>query len=92
MAKLLGALAPVLVRPMTPLPSWSSIPLGLDPNGQRNAAYAGGGQVNLPADYSLKQPLHTAISLPTIRTSQPPLKLRRVSSEAVDLGTEGALR
>jgi hypothetical protein len=48
MAKLLGALAPVLVRPMTPLPSGSSIPLGLDPNSQRDAAYAGGGQVNLP--------------------------------------------
>jgi hypothetical protein len=38
MAKLLGALAPVLVIPMTPLPSWSSIPLGRDPNSQRDAA------------------------------------------------------
>jgi hypothetical protein len=68
MAKLLGDLAPVLVSPMMSLPSWSSIPLGLDPNGQRDAAYAGGGQVNLPADYSLKQLTHTAISLPSIGT------------------------
>jgi hypothetical protein len=43
MAKLLGARAPVLVSPMTSLPSGSSIPLGLDSNSQRGAAYTGGG-------------------------------------------------
>jgi hypothetical protein len=38
MAKLLGSLAPVLVIPMTPLLSGSSIPLGLDTHSQRDAA------------------------------------------------------
>jgi hypothetical protein len=41
---------------------------------QRDAAYGGVGEVNLLAGYCLKQPVHTAISLPTIGTRQPPLK------------------